>query len=142
MRIGSLLSRLFNSRIFYMLGIFVVFIGVSLENTMRLAYVQLNATKIEMFFTIIPFSIILLLICAFLVVMKRRWADYPAIVLLLLGLILHRPVFWFDYVRPDWSLMKGISEMPFNYLFYPACTALIIFLVVQIKNKRYKIKLS
>jgi K+-sensing histidine kinase KdpD len=91
---------------------------------------------------IVPFSILLLLIGAFLIVMKRRWADYPAIALLLLAMILHRPVFWFEYLNPDWSFMASIADVPFNYLFFPACAALIVFLVTQIKNDRYKIKLS
>lgn len=139
---NSLLKKIFSSRLFYMFGIFVVFIGIALENTMRIASVHLNATQVEMFFIIIPLSILLLLICAFLIVMKRRWADYPAIALLVFGMILHRPVFWFDYSRPDWSFMKGISEMPFNYFFYPASVALIVFLTIQIRNNKYKIKLS
>jgi len=125
-----------------MSAIFVLFIGVALENMMRLAYVHMDATQAQMFFMIIPVSILLLLICAFLIVMKRRWADYPAIALLVLGLILHRPIFWFEYSRPDWRLVTSIADVPFNYLFYPAVVALIVFLVVQIRKNKYRIKLK
>lgn len=142
MKYLSLFSKIISSRLFLTSAIFVLFIGVALENTMRLAYVHLDATRIEMFFMIIPFSIILLLVCAFLIVMKRRWADYPAIALLALALIAHRPIFWFEYSRPGWRLISSIADVPFNYLFYPAAVALIVFLIFQIKNKRYKIKLK
>ncbi len=142
MKYLALLSRLISSRLFWMSAIFVLFIGVALENTMRLAYAHLDATRIEMFFMIIPFSILLLLLCAFLIVMKRRWADYPAIALFVLALILHRPIFWFEYSRPDWRLISSIADVPFNYLFYPAVVALIVFLVVQIKKNKYRIKLK
>jgi hypothetical protein len=139
MKTSSFLSKLFNSRLFYMFGIFVVFIGIALENIMRMTSVHLDRTATEMFFTIIPFSILFLLISAFLIVMKRRWADYPAIALLFLGLILHRPVFSFEKER---GFLSRISDLPFNYFFYLACAFLIVFLVIQIKKNKYKIRLK
>jgi hypothetical protein len=142
MKYLAFFSKIFSSRLFLMSAIFVLFIGVALENTMRLAYAHLNATQIGMFFMIIPFSILLPLICAFLIVMKRRWADYPAIALLVLALILHRPIFWFEYSRPDWRLISSIADVPFNYLFYPAVVALIVFLTVQIRKNKYRIRLK
>jgi hypothetical protein len=128
MKTYSLLSKLFNSRIFYMFGIFVVFIGIALENIM--------------FFTLIPFSILFLLISAFLIVTKRRWADYSAIALISIGLILHRPVFRFDYLRPDYGFMTRIADVPFNYFFYLACVFLIVFLVIQVRKNKYRISLK
>jgi len=142
MKTSSFLSKLFNSRLFYMFGIFIVFIGIALENIMRMTTVHLDTTATETFFTIIPFSILFLLISAFLIVMKRRWADFPAIALLFLGLILHRPVFRFDYLRPDYGFMSRIQDVPFNYFFYPACVFLIVFLVIQIKKNKYRISLK
>jgi hypothetical protein len=142
MKYLAFFKRLFSSRLFLMFAMFILFIGVALENIMRSVSVHFDATKTEMFFLIIPLSILLLLISAFLVVMKRRWADFPAIALLALGLIMHRPFFRFEYLIPDWSLLSSISNAPFNYIFYPACIGLIVFLVFQIKNNKYKISLK
>jgi uncharacterized membrane protein len=142
MKYLTFLSRLFGSRIFLMFAMFFLFIGVALENIMRSVSFHFDATPTGMFFLMIPVSILLLLVSAFLIVMKRRWADFPAIALLSLALLLHRPFFRFEYMRTDWSLMSSISEAPFNYFFYLACIFLIVFLVVQIKNNKYRISLK
>jgi hypothetical protein len=139
MKTSSFLSKLFNSRLFYMFGIFVVFIGIALENVMRVAGAEIDASGAGKFFMVIPISVLLLLISAFLIVMKRRWADFPAVALLFLGLILHRPVFSFEKER---GFLSRISDLPFNYFFYLACAFLIVFLVIQIKKNKYRISLK
>lgn len=142
MKFTSFLSRLFNSRLFYMFGIFVVFIGIALENIMQTASVHMNAAPSEKFFAVIPVSILLLLISAFLIVMKRRWADFPAVALLFTGLILHRPISSGENRNGQYNLLSGIRDLPFNYFFYPACVFLIVFLIVQIRKNKYTIILK
>jgi len=137
----SFISKLFNSRVFYMFGIFVLFIGVALENIMRTASVHINASPAEKFFLVIPVSILLLLISAFLIVMKRRWADFPAIGLLALGFLLHRPMSGFENLYENHGILR-IYDLPSNYLFYLANIFLIVFLVIQIKKNKYRISLK
>jgi uncharacterized membrane protein YczE len=45
-----LFGKILSSRLFLTTVIFVLFIGVALENTMRMAYVHLNATQTQIFF--------------------------------------------------------------------------------------------
>jgi hypothetical protein len=142
MKFVRLLSKLLNSRIFYMFAVFVVFFGIALERIMRLTTnAHINASSTEIFFLVAPLSILLLLISAFLIVVKKRPTDYAAVALIFTGLILHRPILPIDFLNAKYGLTQRISEFPFNYSFYLACAGLIVFLAIQIKNNKYKISL-
>jgi hypothetical protein len=138
----SFFGKVFGSRVFLMFGIFLVFIFIAIENVMGTATVHIVESETESIFKVIPVSILLLLASAFLIVVKRRWADCPAVGLLFLALILHRPLYWLEPIVGRLSLTEKIAAVPFNYFFYAACAALIIYLVVQIRNNKYKISLK
>ena len=139
MKFVSFVSNLFNSRIFYMFGIFIVFVGIALENVMRTANFHIGASLSWILILIVPVPVLFLLISAFLIVMKRRWADIPAAALLFLGLLLHRPTAYFEHLYSHRGFFARIYDLPFNYFYYSACIFLIVFLIVQIMRNKYKI---
>jgi hypothetical protein len=136
----SFLRKSFNSRVFYMFGIIVVFVGIALENIMIKASFALSDSPTGKVFPMIPLSVLFFLTGGFLIVMKRRGADFSAIGFLFLSLLFHRPAAWVESFNEERGLMWKISEAPFNYFFYFACVFLIVFLIVQIKKNKYRIK--
>lgn len=138
------LSTAFNSRVFLTLGTIAVFFCIVFENMMSLVNLRFGPTFPWVLFWILPFSTFLFLISAFTIAVKKRWADLLTGALLFLALILHRPAYAFEFEHHQITggLATKIWYLPFNYSFYLICAGLIVFLIVQIKNKNYRIILK